>query len=596
MGLSPRRWRALAIFTTVVICLGYQLITSQSRLPLNIHPDGLLHWEKLPERHPVKSLTVLPTGAPVAIPKIQAAPPVLTKEQDRVRKERLAAVKASFVHSWHGYKAHAWLRDEVIPVSGGSRDTFGGWAATLVDALDTLWIIGMKEDFEQAVKALDQLDFSYTPEEHINVFETTIRYLGGFLAAYDVSGQKYEKLLEKAVEVADFLLCAFDTPNRMPIARWPWRDYMVGNKQTASSQVLVSEIGSLSLEFTRLSQITGDPKYYDAVQRISDVMEKGQMKTKLPGMWPVVVDALTPSFGDDNTFTLGGMSDSAYEYLPKQYMLLGGLLEQPRRMYEKFIEVAKKEIFFRVFNPKNDALLMSGDARAFGGAKEKITTSLLARSQHLTCFTGGMVGIGSKIFNRPEDLETARQLTNGCVWAYSSTATGIMPEVFDVISCNNTMLPSCEWYEGIWHKRIPGFPKSDDPEGQERYLTNYGLQPGIIQISDGRYILRPEAIESVFMMWRITGEVEWMDKAWRMFQAIERATRTEIGNSAIKDVTEAVPEKLDQMESFWLAETLKYFWLVFADFGEVSLDEYVLNTEAHPFKRNDVHKAKAVAG
>jgi len=132
-------------------------------------------------------------------------------------------VEESFVHSWTGYKEHAWLRDEVAPLSGQYKDTFGGWAATLVDALDTLWIMGMKEDFEIAVNAVQEIDFSTTETDTVNVFETTIRYMGGFLAAYDVSGGKYPVLLGKAVEVGELLMSCFDTPNRMPISRWDWQ-------------------------------------------------------------------------------------------------------------------------------------------------------------------------------------------------------------------------------------------------------------------------------------------------------------------------------------------------------------------------------------
>jgi hypothetical protein len=77
--------------------------------------------------------------------------------------------------------------------------------------------------------------------------------------------------------------------------------------------MLVSEIGSLSLEFTKLSQLTGDMRFYDAVQRIMDAFEESQSKTKLPGMWPIVIDAQKLTFDRDSTFTLGGMSDSAYE-------------------------------------------------------------------------------------------------------------------------------------------------------------------------------------------------------------------------------------------------------------------------------------------
>jgi mannosyl-oligosaccharide alpha-1,2-mannosidase len=66
-----------------------------------------------------------------------------------------------------------------------------------------------------------------------------------------------------------------------------------------------------------LSQLTGDPKFYDAIQRIYDVFQSQQPKTKLPGMWPVVVNALNQDFTVDTGFSLGAMSDSTYEYLPK---------------------------------------------------------------------------------------------------------------------------------------------------------------------------------------------------------------------------------------------------------------------------------------
>lgn len=95
----------------------------------------------------------------------------------------------------------------------------------------------------------------------------------------------------------------------------------------------------------------------------------------------------------------------------------------------------------------------------------------------------------------------------------------------------------------------------------------------------------PEAIESVWYMYRITGDSHWREAGWRMFEAVNRATSAEFGNSAIDDVTKQVPELNDSMESFWLAETLKYFYLLFADEDVVSLDEWVLNTEAHPFRR-----------
>ena len=58
-----------------------------------------------------------------------------TSDEKRVRLSRLQQVKGNFTHAWKGYVKHAWLRDEVQPISGGTLDPFGGWAATLVDSL-----------------------------------------------------------------------------------------------------------------------------------------------------------------------------------------------------------------------------------------------------------------------------------------------------------------------------------------------------------------------------------------------------------------------------------------------------------------------------
>jgi mannosyl-oligosaccharide alpha-1,2-mannosidase len=115
--------------------------------------------------------------------------------------DRLAVIKAAAEHTWRGYREHAWGRDEIKPVSGKSGDPFNGWGATLVDGLDTLWIMGMKTEFEEAVKYVETIDFTTSPRSDIPLFETTIRYLGGLIAAYEVSDAKYRALLDKAVEL-----------------------------------------------------------------------------------------------------------------------------------------------------------------------------------------------------------------------------------------------------------------------------------------------------------------------------------------------------------------------------------------------------------
>ena len=110
-----------------------------STVPSHPSNDEVFRWKNLPQKHAVASIQPLPTGRTVKIPAIQHG---FTSHEDpilkQVREERLQSVKVSFAHAWKGYKDHAWGKDEVAPISGTYRDTFGGWAATLVDSLDTL--------------------------------------------------------------------------------------------------------------------------------------------------------------------------------------------------------------------------------------------------------------------------------------------------------------------------------------------------------------------------------------------------------------------------------------------------------------------------
>lgn len=283
---------------------------------------------------------------------------------------------------------------------------------------------------------------------------------------------------------------------------------------------------------------------------------------------------------------------------------MGGALEQPRLLYEGFIDVAKRYLFQRVLNEQNIPLIIPGDVRVTGtGDGAEIVVQ--PRGQHLTCFTGGMLGIAGRIFNRPADLAVAEQLTNACIWSYNSTASGLGPEIYQFVRCggvdDSQTGEKCAYSNAKWHDAVRQTwrPQSSDdaPEtGSEKELTfeelssiiqQRRLTPGLVDVPDRRYILRPETIESVFVMYRITGDPSWMEKAWTLFSVIEKRTRTGIAAAALEDVTKAQPVQVDSMESFWLAETLKYFYLVFASWDTIDLDKWVLNTEAHPLRRPD---------
>ena len=184
-----------------------------------------IHWSQLPEHFPVPTQNIiqLPTGKPKAIPRIQYAFKDESVADKASREEKLDIIKNAFTFSWGGYKKKAWMHDELSPISGKHRNPFCGWGATLVDTLDTLWIMDLKEDFEEAVEAVNEIDFTTSARNDIPLFETVIRYLGGLIAAFDISGGTYRVLLDKAVELADILMGSFDTPNRMPMTFYLWK-------------------------------------------------------------------------------------------------------------------------------------------------------------------------------------------------------------------------------------------------------------------------------------------------------------------------------------------------------------------------------------
>lgn len=160
----------------------------------------------------------------------------------------------------------------------------------------------------------------------------------------------------------------------------------------------------------------------------------------------------SPPYSDSEDFTLGGEADSTYEYLPKEYMLLGGLEDVYRSMYENAIEMVKKYLLFRPMVPDDRDILLSGLVRTTGHLENPDDIALTPEGTHLTCFVGGMFAIGAKIFGRTDDLVLAQKLTDGCVWAYESTTTGIMPEHYLVAPCEG--LEKCTWNETKYYQLL----------------------------------------------------------------------------------------------------------------------------------------------
>lgn len=538
-------------------------------------------WRTAPFVHTVSDYLQLPTGTPKKLPKVQFDFPPETSSQRAKREARRVAVREEFQRSWENYRTFAWGQDELAPITGKGAESFGGWGATLVDALDTLWIMGLKDDFYEAVEAVAAIDFGVSESVTISVFETTIRYLGGLLSAYDLSHEKV--LLEKAIQLGEMLYRAFDTkPNNFPLDRLMLENAKNKGGFNADSSISFAALGSLTMEFTRLAQVTQKNKYYDVVAKVTNFLDRTQNKTSIPGLFPIWINAYQETI-IGTTFTAGAMADSSYEYFPKMVALLGGLEPVYEKLWKDSSAMIDKHMLFRPMLPDSQAgndLLFSGEVTILG---EDI--KLEADMQHLTCFIGGMFALGGRLMPDQHHVELGAKLTEGCIYAYAAMPSGIMPEIFNIAPCASRT--SCPWNATFWEEEVlsrSGYNKEHTELAG--ILEKEKLPKGFTSLRDKRYLLRPEAIESVMIMYRITGHEEYLDHAWDMFVSVVRATRTPFANGQVFDVTADPPaEPENKMESFWFGETLKYFYLVFSPPDMISLDEWVFNTEAHPFRR-----------
>lgn len=119
--------------------------------------------------------------------------------------------------------------------------------------------------------------------------------------------------------------------------------------------------------------------------------------------------------------------------------------------------------------------------------------------------------------------------------------------------------------------------------------TRAGLEPDSFDYvamkpgPEANYPLRPEIIESAYYLHALTGDARYLAMGRRFFEDILQNCRTDAGYAGLKSVV--TREKADRMHSFFLAESLKYFYLLFGPPGAIDLGQVVFNTEAHPLRR-----------
>ncbi|HWI89843.1 MAG TPA: glycoside hydrolase family 47 protein [Flavisolibacter sp.] len=231
---------------------------------------------------------------------------------DSLKQEMRSQVVEACRHAWTGYKQFAWGFDDFQPLTRSGKNWYNhSLQMTPVDAFDTFILLGMKEEADEAKKLiLSRLNFN--TDNSVQVFEVTIRLLGGLQSAYEIDGDK--KFLELAKDLADRLLPAFNTPTGMP--------YRYVHLQTGALKDSINnpaEIGTLMMEFGKLSKLTGDKKYYDVAKKAMMEVYKRKSKIGLVGLQINVINGNWTNTGS----AIGAYIDSYYEYLYKCWKLFG---------------------------------------------------------------------------------------------------------------------------------------------------------------------------------------------------------------------------------------------------------------------------------
>lgn len=493
---------------------------------------------------------------------------------------RQKKVKAAFVHAWSGYKKFAMGYDELMPLSHHGIDGLGGLGATVVDALDTAMIMGLDDVVAEAGSWVEQhLSERIRSKGQVNLFETTIRVLGGLLSAYHLSGgekgmslihagPKPDVYLETAKDLADRLLSAFTaSPTAIPFSDVILHDKTAHPAPGGLSST--SEVTTLQLEFNYLSSVSGDEKYSLEAMK---VMEHVKTLPKIEGLVPIYISPHSGEFGGEN-IRLGSRGDSYYEYLIKVWLQTGASSNSSTSyLYEMYKEAMNGVRHLLVQKSIPNGLVFVGELPfgSNGGFSPKM--------DHLVCFLPGTLALGATKgltkkeamkknmlnFEDLENLKLAEDLTKTCFEMYAVTSTGLAPEI------------------AYFHTEEFSEQGHDGGNKSSEFINDIIIRP-----ADRHNLLRPETVESLFVLYRITEDPKYREWGWQIFEAFEKHTKVDTGGyCSLDDVTSVPPHRRDKMETFFLGETLKYLYLLFADSSLIPLDKFVFNTEAHPIPIN----------
>lgn len=442
------------------------------------------------------------------------------------RKAAREQVLEMFQHGFNSYMTYAYPADELMPLSCAGRvrgqqpsrgdidDALGKFSLTLIDSLDTLAVLGMFDEFEDAVERVIH-DVTFDTDIVVSVFETNIRVLGGLLGGHVAAigvrehhnrmAWYKDELLYMAKDLGFRLLPAFNTTTGVPYPRVNLR-HGIGKDRT-EKDTCTACAGSMLLEFSALSRLTGDMIFEDKAKHVMHTLwAKRQRTSNLMG---TVINIHTGDWVRKDSGVGAGI-DSYYEYLLKGYILLGD------------------EGYYERFTTHYDAIM--------------------------TYINKGPNFIDVHM-HRPQSKSRNFMDALFAFWPGLQVLFG-------------DIAPAIKTHEMLYQvtQRHKFLPEAFTPE----YDVYWGQHP-----------LRPEFVESTYFLYKATNDPYYLEVGKNVMDSLEKYARVPCGFAGIKDVRTGSHE--DRMDSFVLAETFKYLYLLFSEPQDLVLpiDDYLFTTEAH---------------
>ncbi|XP_022656999.1 ER degradation-enhancing alpha-mannosidase-like protein 2 [Varroa jacobsoni] len=420
-------------------------------------------------------------------------------------------VRTTFTHAYDSYMRHAFPLDELRPLSCDGFNTWGSNSLTLIDALDTLVVMGNYSEFRRAAKlVLENTDFD--KDLNVSVFETNIRVVGGLISAHLLSkkaGMDLEQgwpcegpFLRLAVDVAKRLLPAFDTATGMPYGTVNLREGVPVGETTVTC---TAGVGTFIVEFASLTRLTGDPRYEEVAVRALRALWATRSKVDLVGNHLDIENGKWTA----TDASIGAGVDSYFEYLAKGAFIL------------------------------RESWLL----------------------HHLEVYRAAI----NKYMRRDDWFLSVRMQTGEPTMPYFQSLESFWPGTLSLLGYIEDARRSLYNYHQVWKQLgfIPEFYDISRTQPQDKRES---------------YPLRPEFIESVMYLYQSTKDPHFLQIGVDVLTSIEYSARTECGYATVKNVATHLLE--NRMESFFLAETTKYLYLLF------DVDNFVHNPFANYDSRN----------